>query len=380
MPGPRPRLPHLLLGAAMAAPLALGVPLRAEPETHAVEPTAACVSCHGLRGEGRSALDAPRIGGLDAAYVERQLMGWRLGHRDGGVDGVGDAMAALARGLRDDEAVKALAVAVSKQQPPALPPTPAVKGGAEAYTPCAACHGAAAEGVAALHGPALRDQDPAYLRLQLQAFRDGQRGTHPEDTYGQQMAALAAGLDDATIDLLVAHIGALRPPLPEPEPVAITASREEGLAAFADIHAVSTHPRCMNCHPAGDAPLQTDASTPHIMGITRFSPQQGQHCSTCHAVAPVGDGQAPLPPADSLWNMPPAEMGFQGRTAAELCAQLTDPTVNGYRTPTDLAAHVEEDHLLITSWRSGRTPPPLSHPELVERFRTWAAAGAPCPE
>jgi hypothetical protein len=78
--------------------------------------------------------------------------------------------------------------------------------------------------------------------------------------------------------------------------------------------------------------------------------------------------------------MPPREMAFQGRTPAELCAQLQDPAVNGGRGLTSLIRHVAEDHLLITSWESGRTPPPISHPELVQRFETWAAAGAPCPD
>ena len=134
-----------------------------------------------------------------------------------------------------------------------------------------------------------------------------------------------------------------------PDRPEVTLDAAAGLAAFADIYAVATHPRCLNCHPSGDVPLQTDESTPHSMGITRFSPLQGQHCSTCHAGSGVGDGLAPLPPADPAWSMPPKHMAF-------------------------------EDHLLITSWHSGRTPPPLSHPELVDRFATWASAGAPCPE
>ena len=136
----------------------------------------------------------------------------------------------------------------------------------------------------------------------------------------------------------------------------------------------------MNCHPDGDAPLQGDDSHPHIYGITRFSPLEGTHCRTCHAAQGVGDGQAPLPPADAIWSMPPRAMAFENRTPAELCAQLKDPTVNGHRGLSGLAHHVEEDHLLITSWHSGRDAPPISHAELVERYEIWAEAGGPCPE
>ena len=73
-------------------------------------------------------------------------------------------------------------------------------------------------------------------------------------------------------------------------------------------------------------------------------------------------------------------MVFQNRTPAQLCNQLKDPEGNGGRGLNGLAQHVEEDHLLITSWHSGRTPPPISHEEFVKRFQTWGAAGGPCPE
>ena len=36
-------------------------------------------------------------------------------------------------------------------------------------------------------------------------------------------------------------------------------SPEAGKKAFLDVARVLQSPRCMNCHPVGDAPLQTDA-------------------------------------------------------------------------------------------------------------------------
>lgn len=136
----------------------------------------------------------------------------------------------------------------------------------------------------------------------------------------------------------------------------------------------------MKCHPAGDAPLQGDDSHVHTMGVTRSSPGVGLHCNTCHAAVASGEGEAPVPPADTIWSLAPAAMVFQGRTPAEICSQLSNPDINGGRGPVELTEHVEADHLLITSWHSGRTPPPLSHEALVQRFETWAAAGAPCPQ
>lgn len=166
----------------------------------------------------------------------------------------------------------------------------------------------------------------------------------------------------------------------DPPAAAPAVSEADGLAAFSDIYKVSQSPRCMNCHPAGDVPLQTDESVAHTMGITRDSLYVGLACSTCHRAKGLGLEDLPhLPPADPHWRMPPATMGFQDRTEAALCRQLADPTQTGDRDLNALTEHVRTDHLLMTSWHSGRTPPPLSHEELIERFATWAAAGGPCP-
>jgi len=342
---------------------------------------AVCVHCHGAHGEGRPELSSPRIGDLDATYVASQLVAYRDGTRSwpDHARGAG-AMAALARGMGDDAFVDRLAETVAALAPQQLPPGAPDEAGAEAYAPCAACHGDDARGDDTLQAPSLLYQDPAYLAAQLRSYRDGVRGGEADAPQAQSMAAMATGLDDAAIDALIAHIASLRPALPPPDDPEVTLTEAEGLEAFADIYAVAQHPRCMNCHPAGHAPLQTDASVPHIMGITRFSPLDGIHCSTCHAARPVGDGLAPLPPADSLWSMPPVGMAFEDRSPAELCAQLKDRSVNGGRGLNGLTEHVEEDHLLLTSWHSGRTTPPISHEELVARFSTWASAGGPCPK
>lgn len=56
----------------------------------------------------------------------------------------------------------------------------------------------------------------------------------------------------------------------------------EGLLAFETVYRVLQHPRCLNCHPSGDAPLQYDSSVPHAMNITRASVEAGLDCATCH--------------------------------------------------------------------------------------------------
>ena len=57
---------------------------------------------------------------------------------------------------------------------------------------------------------------------------------------------------------------------------------KKGVEAFDDVYKVLQHPRCLNCHPSGDAPLQSDESKPHAMNITRASVEAGLECAACH--------------------------------------------------------------------------------------------------
>ena len=72
---------------------------------------------------------------------------------------------------------------------------------------CGACHGAAAEGNPVLNSPRLAGSDDWYLLAQLNAFRAGQRGAHPEDRTGKQMRAMAGVLpNDQSVRDVVAFI------------------------------------------------------------------------------------------------------------------------------------------------------------------------------
>src|SRR6185436_15271942 len=71
------------------------------------------------------------------------------------------------------------------------------------------------------------------------------------------------------------------PPAPKPD-------RAAGLAAFETVRAVFQHPRCQNCHPAGDAPLQGDEGRPHNQNVQRGPKGEGMvglECATCHGAA-----------------------------------------------------------------------------------------------
>lgn len=77
-----------------------------------------------------------------------------------------------------------------------------------AYTSCASCHGKGAEGNPALNAPSLRNLDAVYIARQLTHFRDGIRGTNPQDTHGAVMVGMSSALDDNTIEQLAQAIAA----------------------------------------------------------------------------------------------------------------------------------------------------------------------------
>ena len=92
------------------------------------------------------------------------------------------------------------------------------KAGKAQYQVCAACHGIQGEGNQALNAPKLSGQEDWYVKRQLTYFRDGIRGSNPEDILGQQMAPMAAGLVSET---LIRDIAAYIQTLPD-EPAAQT--------------------------------------------------------------------------------------------------------------------------------------------------------------
>ena len=82
--------------------------------------------------------------------------------------------------------------------------------GAAQYTVCAACHGPQGQGVAAMNAPKIAGQSDWYLKRQIMSYKNGLRGVHKGDTYGQQMIGMVATLpDEAAVNNVVAHIATL---------------------------------------------------------------------------------------------------------------------------------------------------------------------------
>jgi len=155
--------------------------------------------------------------------------------------------------------------------------------------------------------------------------------------------------------------------------------------AFLQVYKVFTSPRCQNCHPAGDAPLQGDDSHVHLQNVRRGKDGHGVYgmrCDTCHQTANLPGEH--MPPGNPKWGLPPAEhkMVFVGRSPGELCRQLKDPKQNGGRSLQQLFEHVSSDDLVGWGWDpgEGRALPPLSRADTSAQMNTWIEGGAACSE
>jgi hypothetical protein len=156
-------------------------------------------------------------------------------------------------------------------------------------------------------------------------------------------------------------------------------------AAFLEAYKVFMHPRCMNCHPSGDVPLQGDDSHLHAQNVKRGPDGKGLYalkCANCHQDASLPGEN--MPPGNPNWHLPKREMPlvFQGKSPAELARQLKDPKQNGGKSLEQLLQHVSEDKLVLAGWDpgDGRTKQPLTHDEFVHQMRKWVETGAAVPE
>ena len=171
---------------------------------------AACAACHGANGEGNVAMNAPRLSGQGAWYLERQLQLFKQGARGTHEkDMFGKMMAPMAATLADDTAIADVV---------GLHRGPAGRAGAGND------QGRRGQGPPALRDvrrlprrrrardrgdqrPRLQGMSDWYMATQLKNFRDGVRGAHAQDIYGAQMALIAGMLaDDAAIGDILAYI------------------------------------------------------------------------------------------------------------------------------------------------------------------------------
>lgn len=158
----------------------------------------------------------------------------------------------------------------------------------------------------------------------------------------------------------------------------------ESAEAFMQVYKVLMSPRCMNCHPTGDRPLQGDDSHVHAMNVQRGKEGKGLYalkCSNCHQPENAEANHAP--PGNPKWQLPPANMKmvFQGRSAHQLALQIMDYNQNGHKNKEMLLEHAR-DTLVKAGWHMGesRKPPPLEYKEFVSAWDTWINKGGYAPQ
>jgi len=161
----------------------------------------ACATCHGVRGEGNG-FDAPRLAGLPAGYLQKQMEDYATGLRPHAV--MGD----VARFLDSHERVQ-VANHYAAMPPQAMPP--ATEEAIAATTPalyaraCQQCHGV--EGVGTVTGPPLNAQPALYLIQQLQDWQVAKRrndGNH-------EMLKVAQALDSGEVRQLGLYLARIPP-------------------------------------------------------------------------------------------------------------------------------------------------------------------------
>ena len=204
----------------------------------------------------------------------------------------------------------------------------------------------------------------------------------------KSLLLLALCFGGAGIALMLSGTLAQVPPAPTAKGLRPAASfaniedqRARSIALFEEAGKVIQSPRCVNCHPVGDRPRQTDGRRLHIPLVVRGADgfgAPGMRCKTCHH--DNNFDQVGIPGNDH-WHLAPVSMTWEGRTLGQICEQLKDPARNDNRVAADMAKHVTTDTLVKWAWSPGgdRAPVPGTNEEFGELLRAWAETGAECP-
>lgn len=176
--------------------------------------SATCAACHGP--DGNSPTDMyPKIAGQHAGYIYKQLKEFKAGMTSGGKEGRNNAVMGGMVAALSDEDMKDLAVFYAGQtMKSGTTPEDVVARGQQLFragdmdrgvAACIACHGPRGVGHSLANFPKISFQHPAYIKAQLEAFRNGSRAN---DMNGM-MRDIAKKLTDEDIEVLSKYMGGL---------------------------------------------------------------------------------------------------------------------------------------------------------------------------
>ncbi|RTR07177.1 c-type cytochrome [Halomonas nitroreducens] len=219
------------LGLLVGIGLAAGPALALEGDPSRGESVAGtCVACHQADGMGMNMPQGeswPRLAGLPADYIAKQLHDFQAGRRENAT------MMPFAKMLDDQQIADVAAYYAGLASWPELPTaysaaSPdqpgewlAERGDWDKTLPaCSQCHGPNGQGVGA-DFPPIAGQHAGYLSAQLRAWRNGDRHNDPDGL----MRGIAERLDDDQIDLIADYYATLPERL---EATSASAAEEEG--------------------------------------------------------------------------------------------------------------------------------------------------------
>jgi cytochrome c553 len=167
----------------------------------------ACLACHGQDGAGQPAAGFPRLAGMNADYLAKQLHDMKQGLRSNPV------MQPMAKALSENEIAATARFYAALPVPPAKEPAPSgdvlMKGELLAKTgnwnkgvpACFQCHGDQGQGVAT-HFPAIAPQSATYLANQLRDWKSGSRHNDPQGL----MKTVAERLSEEDVTAVAAYL------------------------------------------------------------------------------------------------------------------------------------------------------------------------------
>jgi hypothetical protein len=200
------------------------------------------------------------------------------------------------------------------------------------------------------------------------------------------LVGLAAGGCKRQPDVSDAQLATL-PPVPAgelraPEAFAIiTDQGSRSRALFLEASKVLLHPRCANCHPDGDVPLQGMDGKPHDPPVVRGPENHGvvgMQCEGCHQDRNLELARLPGAPN---WHLAPRSMAWVGKSPRYICEQLKDTKRNGGKSLAQIVEHNAHDELVGWGWAPGhgREPAPGNQKVFGAIVAAWAETGAECP-
>lgn len=170
----------------------------------------ACITCHGLDGSGDGA-GVPRLAGLPAGYLARQLEAYADGRRHHvSMSWISNQLTTSQRlAVADFYAGMPYRIPASDRPPPAI----YLQGDPEqGIMACASCHGVDGRGIGPANPP-LAGQPAAYLVQQIHAWRKSERRNDP----GNVMLDISQRLTDRKLrDLADFWAASAEPVRPEP--------------------------------------------------------------------------------------------------------------------------------------------------------------------